>query len=568
MGTSHMVSSGHYLASQAGAQVLENGGNAIDAGVAAAICINIVEPHRTSFSGTGPMIMYLADKREVATIDGCGVWPNAGTLGAFLERGKGDMPIGVLMSLVPGLPDGWLTALELYGTMSFADVVAPALRYAEHGFPVTPVLHEFLANFASIYSRWPSSAAVFMPHGRVPRVGEIFVQKDLANTLKKMVAVEKDGAATGREAGIRAARDFFYKGEVAQRMVGFCHAEGGFLTMDDFKGFHVRVERPEMSTYKSYQVYTCGPFCQGPVALQALNILEDYDLQAMRHNSLDYIHTVSEAFKLAFSDRHHYYGDPAMVTVPIKGLLSKEFARERRRQLDPTKAWPEMPPAGDPWPYQGGQASRVPGFVQPKPSRTEQQGDTDSVCAVDRWGNAFASTFSDNCLKRTPIVPGLGLTISPRGSQFWIDRAHPNVLAPGKRPRLTLNPAMILKDGRLLGPLACPGTDMQAQAMVQAFLNIVEFGMTPQQAVEQPRFGTHSFPGSYWPHSYHPGLLNLEGRFPKDVADLLSKRGHKIELWPDWTDEAGGVCAVVVDQETGALSGVSDPRHESAAAGR
>ncbi len=498
-------------------------------------------------------------------MSGLGRWPKAATLDYFVKT-YGEIPLGMPRCVVPAACDAWLTALELYGTMSLAQVIPPALELAEQGLPYPAALCEDVNN-ANWMDRWPYDREVFLPKGRRGQPGEPLVQKDLARVFRQMIEVERGNAYKDRKAAIRAARDFFYKGEVAEKMVAYCQEEEGLLTMEDMAQFAVKVEKPEMGTYHDYTLYTCGPWCQGPPLISILHLLEGYDVKGMGHNSADYLHALIEAIKLAFSDRHAYYGDPDLVSVPMAGLLSKKYADERRQMLDMAKAWAEMPPAGNPWPYQGTGARRGAAVAAPAASPGPVEADTSYACVVDRWGNAFSATPSDG-IGSSPMVPGLGMIISSRGTQTWLDPDHPCRLEPWKRPRLTPNPALAFKKGRLFMPFGTPGGDMQVQAMVQMFLNIAEFGMDPQQALEEPRVGSYSFPNSFWPHSYFPGLMKLEGRIGREVGQDLAHRGHQVQWWQDWSRSASGLCGITVDQERGVLIGAADPRNDAYAMGR
>ena len=567
-GATHMVSSGHYLATAAGYRILEQGGNATDAGVAAGIAINVTLPQYTSFGGVAPIILHDAGRSETVTISGLGRWPNAASIDYFQQKADGDLPAGILRTVTPAAADAWLTALKLYGTMTFQEVVTPALELAEQGFPIPATLHRALAGLLDrgIVTGQRSTVEVFFPHGQVPAAGDLLVQSDLARTFRRLIQVERDNSSRGREEALQAARDFFYRGEIAQEMVSFCQEQGGFLTMQDLDEFQVLLEPPAKGSYKGIEVYTCGPWCQGPVSIETLHILEGYDLKGMGHNSPEYLHTLLEALKLAFADRHSYYGDPDFVNVPLEGLLSKAYATERRAAIDPGRACPEMPHAGDPWPYQGGEhpAKKT---TTPAAMAGGSEADTSYVSVVDRWGNAFSATPSDS-IGGTPLVPGLGFIISPRGSQSWLDPEHPCALAPGKRPRLTPNPAMAFKDGKVWMPFGTPGGDVQCQSMVQLFLNVAEFGMDVQQAIEAPRVSTWSFPNSFWPHAYNPGMVGIEGRIPAHTLAELQRKGHKVDVWEDWAVRMGCLCAVEVDQQRGGLSGGADPRRDGYAMGR
>jgi len=448
--------------------------------------------------------------------------------------------------------------------MTFEQVVGPAIELCERGVPVSRRMNRMLQIQREFIEQYPTTASIFQPGGRLFQVGEILRQEDMGRTFRKMVEVERASTHKGREAAIQAARDLFYKGEIAEQMVRFCQEENGLLELKDLADFHVDVETPQITTYRDYSVYTCGPWCQGPSLIQVLNILEGYDIQGMEHNSAQYMHILVEAIKLAFADRHQYYGDPKVIEVPIKGLMMKEYAAQRRDALDLDAAWDGLPPAGDPWPFEGKVNNRVPVPAIPRSGRADP--DTSYTCVVDRWGNAFSATTSD-AFTGTPIVPGLGVAISGRGGQTWLDPENPNCLAPGKRPRMTPCAAMVLKDGQLFMPFGTPGEDMQVQAQVQVLLNMVEFGLDPQQAMEEPRFRSASFPNSGWPHPYAPGELNLEGRIDGNVAHQLENMGHKISMRDDWTSIAGSPCAIMVDHKRGVLIGGADPHRDSYAMG-
>ena len=575
-GVTHMVSTGHYLATAAGYRILEQGGNAIDAGVAAGIVINVTLPQYTSFGGVAPIIIHHAETGDTKEISGLGRWPAEASIDYFRREHGGDMPHGVMRTVTPAAPDAWLTALSRYGTMTFEQVVTPALELASHGFPIPATLHRALVSSGDNIildegdtSQWTSTMQIFYPGGKALEIGDLLVQSDLAHTFRRMIDAERAVAGRGRETGIQAARDLFYKGDIAEEMVAFIRSQGGWLSMNDLASFSVGVDTPPMIDYKGrssseIQVYACGPWCQGPMNLHALRILEGCDLQGMGHNSAEYIHTVLEALKLAFADRHAYYGDPDFVDVPMAGLLSREYAEIRRKEIDPRRAHPEMPDAGDPWAFQAGSGHAA---RKPEPVAGPLSADTSYICAVDRWGNAFSATPSDG-FGGAPIVPGLGFMASARGAQNWLDEDHPASLAPGKRPRLTPNPAMAFKDGKPWMPFGTPGGDVQPQSMAQLFLNVAEFGMDVQQAIEAPRASTWSFPNSFWPHAYRPGLVGVESRIEPSVVDDLRKRGHDVDVWNEWTPRMGSLCAIEVDRERGSLFGGADLRRDGYAMGR
>lgn len=554
------IASGHYLATEAGMRILRKGGNAIDAGVAAGICIDVLMPDQCNFGGVAPIIVYHENSGELVSISGLGRWGRSATLEHFLEHENGEIPYGVKRSIVPGAPDAWLTALARYGTMTFAEVVQPAIELCEGGFVVYEVLYKGIATALDRIAGWPASAQIFLRDEHPHTTGEVLYQSDLARTFRRMIAAERC-AGGGRGNRIMAARDEFYTGDIGKEIVDFIGREGGFLDDQDLADFHSDIETPISTTYRDIEVYACGPWSQGPVIPQALNILENYDLPELGHNSTDYIHVFTEALNLTFADRERYYGDPKFVDVPLDVLLSKEYAAGRRSDINMTRAFGKMPAHGEIGGY--------PRYELPMESGkavTVADTDTSYVCVVDEQGNAFSATPSDG-VGNAPIVPGLGLICSSRGSQSWLIPGHASAVMGGKRPRLTPNPAMAFRNGRLYMPFGTPMSDMQPQAMLQTFINIVDFGMGVQEAIEQPRFKSSSYPNSFWPHEYLPGRLNLEGRIRREVGDELAARGHDINWWPAYTDLAGKMCAIVVDHERETLSAGADVRSEAYALG-
>ncbi len=566
-GTRHVVSAGHHLASAAAFNILEAGGNAIDAGVAGGIALGVLQSDLVSVAGVAPIILYLAETEEIVTISGLGWWPKAADTDYFRREHGGAIPHGLKRTVVPAAPDAWITALEKYGTMSFGDCAEAAIRFAGEGFAMFPLKAQTITNNVEIYRRYPSSAQIYLPDGEPPQVGSLFRNPDLADSLRYMVDEERAAARVGgREAGLKAARDAFYKGDIARRIVRFQEEEGGWLTAEDLASFRVGIEPPVKTTFGDVEVYGCGVWCQGPALLQALNLVESFDLKGMGYNSPDYIHTLTEAIKLVMADRDAWYGDPRFVDVPIDRLLSKEYADIRREMIRPHEAWPEMPAAGK------GVELGVEGD-RPAPKRPPKdmgspgaELDTSYLCVVDRHGNVFSATPSDGSYNG-PITPGTGMAISPRGSQSWTDPDHPSCLAPGKRPRLTPNPAIAIRGNREFVPFGTPGGDVQTQAMLQTFLNVFVWGMEPQAAVEAPRFASYSFPSSFEPHKYYPGLLKLEGLIDRAAGDELERRGHRIEWWPDVIWLAGSMGIIHADRETGLLSAGADPRRMAYAMG-
>jgi gamma-glutamyltranspeptidase/glutathione hydrolase len=557
--TRHAIAAGHYLAATAGFDILQAGGNAIDAGVAAGIALGVVQSDLVNVAGVAPILIYHAETREVVTIAGLGPWPRALDPELFMREHGGKIPVGVLRTVVPSAPDAWITALRRYGTMSFGEVAAAATRLARDGFPMYPLMAASLQKHAERHASWPSSAAVYLPNGRPPEAGDIFRQSDLGASLQYMADEEKTAASRGREVGLEAARDAFYCGDIARKIIAFMKDEGGLLSAEDLAEYHSPVGPPERRRFGDLEVFTCGAWCQGPVLLQTLALLEGTDLRALGHNSADYVHTLTEALKLAFADREAYYTDPALGHVPLPTLISSEYAAERRKLIRPDRAWPEMPPPGE----LGASAQKL----RASPPNPNPEPDTSYVCVADRWGNIFSATPSDGSYG-SPVVPGVGFIPSNRGSQSRPDPRHPAGVAPGKRPRLTPNPALAIKgNGAEFLPFGTPGGDVQSQAMLQVLLNIFVHGQDVQSAIESPRFASYSYPSSFAPYDYYPGRLNLEGRFPEEVTADLSRRGHQVERWPDWNWLAGAVCAIRTDKKRGIMEAGADPRRAAYALG-
>ena len=556
--TQHAISAGHYLAATAGFDILQAGGNAIDAGCAAGIALGVLQSDLVDVAGVAPIMIYLADKQEVVTIAGLGPWPKALDPDLFQREHAGKIPKGVLRTVVPAAPDAWITALRRYGTMSFGEVAVAATRFARDGFPMYPLMAASLKRHEADHRSWPSTAAIFLPNGRVPEVGEVFRQTDLAASLQYMADEEHAAARWVREAGLEAARDAFYRGDIAREIVAFMKQEGGLLSAEDLAEYRSPVGPPERRRFGDLEVFTCGAWCQGPVLLQALALLEGTELSSLGQNSADYIHQVAEALKLAFADREAYYGDPIMVEVPLATLISSEYAGERRKLIRPDCASSEMPPPGD-FGRAGARFRASLGDPDPEP-------DTSYVCVADRFGNLFSATPSDGSYG-SPVVPGTGLIPSNRGSQSRPDPRHPAGVAPGKRPRLTPNPALAIKGRDQFLPFGTPGGDVQTQAMLQVLLNLFVFGQDVQSAIESPRFATYSFPSSFAPFEYFPGRLAVEGRIAEPVTAELARRGHQIQRWPDWIWTAGAVCAILADRRRGVLEAGADPRRAAYAIG-
>jgi gamma-glutamyltranspeptidase/glutathione hydrolase len=549
-GTRHAVSAGHYLAAAAGFAVLEAGGNAIDAGCAAGIALGVLLPDLVNVAGVAPIMIRRADG-TVETIAGLGHWPKSLPADLFMREHGGRIPPGVLRTVVPAAPDAWITALERHGTMGFGEVAQYAIRFARDGFAVFPLLAENIEKHEAEYARWPSNAAIFLPGGRRPRVGEKFVQSDLARTLQYMVDEERKAAGKGRLAGLAAARAAFYQGDIAREIVAFQQREGGYLSMADMAGYRSRLEPAVRRHWRGHEVLTCGPWCQGPALLEALLVMERAGLDGLAHNSADYLHLLAEAVKAAMADREYHFGDPAFVEVPLDALLAEAHIAARAQEIDPRRAHPGMPA-----PRLNAGAGLVP---ETRAAAPMAEADTSYVCAVDRWGNAFSATPSDGSWN-SPVVPGLGIIPSNRGSQSRPDPQHPSGVAPGKRPRLTPNPAMVVtRDGGVM-PFGTPGGDVQVQAMLQVMLNVLHFGMEVQAAIEAPRVASYSFPSSFAPFEYFPARLAAEARIGAETRGELAARGHAMQDWPEWTWLAGSVEVILTDPKAGMIHAGADPR--------
>ena len=555
-GTRHMAASANYLAAQTAFEILEAGGNAIDAGVGAGIALGVLQCEYVHFAGVAPIMIRMAETGKTISISGLGPWPKLASAAWFREHQGGRILSNIKRTVVPAAPDAWITALELHGTMTFGDVAKAAIRFGLEGFGAQSISAEIIGDSVASISQWPQNAAIYLPNGAPPRPGQRFFQTDLARSIQYMADQEK-AASGGRAAGLAAARHAFYQGDIARAIVAYHKDNDGWLRADDLVEFRSDVETPLAVRFGNTTLHGCRPWCQGPVLLQSLRILDGIDLAGMGHNTPVYIHTLVEAMKLAFADRHAYYGDPKFIDVPMEALLSDAYTAARRTRIDPARAWPDMPPAGTA--AELGLSQRPPVPALPSREFVEPDPDTSYISVIDRFGNAFSATPSDGALN-TPVIPGTGIAPSSRGMQSWTDPAHPACLAPGKRPRLTPAPVIAERAGQWIMPFGTPGNDVQPQAMLQVFLNMAVFGMTPQAAVEQPRFASSSFPSSSDPHNYTPRRLNMERRFTDETADALGSLGHEVNWWRDWEWKAGCVCAVTKDLETGMLEGAADVR--------
>ena len=548
-GNRQAVSAGHYLAAIAGNAMMDAGGNAIDAGCCAGMALAVLHPDEVNFAGVAPIIIRTSDG-EVVTIAGLGHWPMSFPADLFMREHEGKVPYGVLRTVVPAAPDAWITALRDYGTMSFGEVAAASIEFARDGFSVFQFLASALEHNEVHLRKWPSSAALFLPNGRAPKLGERFVQADLASTIQYMVDEEKAAARYGREAGLEAARSAFYSGDIAVSIVAHMEREGGYLSRDDLARFRSQVGPAIQGRWRDFEVFTCGPWCQGPTLIQCLLMIEKAGLSGLGQNSADYLHILTEVIKCVFADREYYYGDPNHINVPIERLHSDENINEWVKRIDPIQAMPNMPtPNGIKEPFLYPAAESLP----------ERDPDTSYLCAVDKWGNAFSATPSDGNW-RSPVVRGLGIIPSPRGTQSRADPNHPSGVGPGRRPRLTPNPAIALRDDGTVVSFGAPGGDAQVQAMLQVFLNVFHFGMDVQEAIDAPRITSHSFPSSFSPFAYYPAVVSLESRIEKNVQRELAIRGHRLDIYPDYTRNSAAVEMIVAEPPPRFIRAGADPR--------
>jgi gamma-glutamyltranspeptidase/glutathione hydrolase len=565
-GTQGVVSAGHPLVAMAGMRMLLAGGNAFDAAAAAGFAAAVVEP-TASYTLLGECVAMLHDARrgEVRALSGQGTAPALATIPFFRGRGLDRIPTGPgadahLSFTVPGAIDAYLTLLEAYGTRTVSEVLTPALQYAERGFPMYEYMQRMLgiAESRSQFDLYPPGGHdVFYPEGRVPAVGQLLVQPALAGTLRRIAEADAHGRGH-RLAGIAAARARVYRGDLAAAIGEFSARLGGLLRASDLAEYRAQIEAPLRVTFAGREVLGQSVWTQGPVLMQALGMLGGFDLRTLGHNSAAYIHVVAEALKLAFADRERYYGDPRFASVPIAELLAPSYARERAALIRLDQAAVEAPGAGDLWPdgAAGARRSGPAGATDPRAIAPVPDGTT-HIAAIDRDGNMIALTPSGGVFRKSAFAAELGCTLSTRSEMFILEEGHPNAPAAGKRPRTTLVSYLICENGTPTTTVGCPGGDDQAQADLQIVLNVLVFGMNPQQAVEAPRFSTQTLTNSFYPRAYKPGVLNVEPGIPQATRDELTARGHLVT-------EIGacGIGAVVThrDLASGVLSAGADPR--------
>ena len=556
-----VVTSGHYLASQVGLEVLARGGNAIDAGVATAFALTLVKPHECGIGGECPIIISTPGRKPFV-ISGQGAAPSSLTIRRVRELGLDDIPgTGLIAAAVPSTVGALITALLESGTMTLAETLGPVVDIARDGFAVYPALRSGIAAVEWRISRWPSSAEQFLDAG-VPDVGHILRLPTWADATTMLLDAETKARSGGREAGLQAALDAFYRGPIAERIEAFVAPQRteartaagdppAALTLGDLAAHRTTIETPTSYRYRGLDVFKCPPWSQGPVFLQQLALLEGDDLGRLSHNSPMYVHLVAEAAKLAFADREAFYGDPAFVDVPLDRLLSREYNRERRALIDPARASHELRPGAG-----------APAGIRPSYDHARADGDTTHVDVIDAAGNLFTATPSGGWLQSSPIVPGLGFPLGTRLQQFNLVEGHPNALAPGKRPRTTLTPTLVLKDGAPHMVFGTEGGDNQDQWTLQVFLNVVDFGMSLQEALDAPLFHTTAFPSSFVPHDMTAGGLAVEALVGPAVVERLRAMGHEVSIADEWT--FGQVTAARTTPETGLLEAGASPRSMAA----
>jgi gamma-glutamyltranspeptidase/glutathione hydrolase len=575
-GTRGAVAGGTTHATNAGMRMMVAGGNAVDAGVAATLAASVAEYSHFGFGGEAPILIRTRDGK-VISIAGIGPMPKQATAAMFRSRRlqagevqviepngiKGIIPVaGLMPAVVPGMVDAVLLALRDYGTKSFAEAAAPAIELAD-GTPADETRANGIARSRRFFELWPSSQKVFLPNGRPPAVGQVFEQPDLARTLRNMAAAEAAARKAGldRAHAIDAVRDYFYRGEIARKIDAFMKANNGLMRYEDLAAFRLKAEEPVSTTYRGFTVYKPGFWSQGPVLLEALNLLEGYDLKSLGHNSAEYLHRVVEALKLAYADRDAYYGDPLFAQVPAERLLSKNYASERRKLITGYSS-PEFRPGET-----GSAPPLHPSLLAQAPRRIDDflmARDTTCVTAMDRDGVMFVATPSGAWLPSV-IAGDTGIPLTQRAQSFLLIQGHPNELAGGKRPRITLSPTLITRDGRPALALSTPGGDNQDQALLQLFLNVAEFGLGTSLAVEAPRFQTRHLVSSFDNHAMSPNSLLLDERVPRSVVADLTARGHKTGVRSKFA--SGSAPVMIRALGNGVLEAAADPygnRHAAA----
>lgn len=587
MGRNGAVSAGHPLVTSAAMEILQAGGNAFDAGVAAMFVGGVVEQDLYGLGGEGLVLVYPQSERTVTSVVGQGWAPKGASVDWYTSRNRTLAGAGLDPVVVPGAIHAALTVLERWGTMTVAQVSKRAVEYARDGFALRPRTARTIAGQRRFIDEWPSNQKTWLKGDGTPyEAGDTIALPDLAATLQKLVDAERQ-AGGSRVAGIVAARDRFYKGDIAKAIVAFLQEHGMPWDDSDFAEFYARVEPATSVTYRGYQVYKQGFNSQGPTLLQALNILETMDLQALGHNSADYLHVLTEALKMGYADRDTYYADPAFVDIPQTGLLSKAYAKQRASQIDMAHAQ-QAQVAGDPLPFDervkewkfwkagaggivGVDAVASLGEGGPVQPGDEDQSlkDTTHIAIVDKDGNVFDATPSGGWITGGVIAGDTGIGLSTRGEQFWLDKDKANHLRPRARPRYTLTPSLVLRNGQPVLALGTPGGDNQEQTILQTLLNVIEFQSAwypnLHTAFELPRMQTFHFQGSFWPHRIDANRLDIEEGMGQAVLEALKARGHNVRMVPP-VSVSGCATGVWIDPRTGTRIAGADPRRDCYAA--
>ena len=572
------VSAGHPLTTSAALEILQRGGNAFDAGVAALLVGGVIEQDLYGLGGEGLVLVYPKEEGKVTSIVGQGWAPKGATIDWYIERDKTVEGMGLDPAVVPGAIHAALTVLEKWGTMSFEDLSVRAIEYARDGFPLRERTTRAIERELDFIHEWPGNERYWLkPDGSLYKAGETIAFPGLARTLSRMVEAERAAKSKGREAGIVAARDRFYKGDLAEEMVSFLQKHGAPFVLEDFSEFFARIEEPTSTTYRGYTIYKQSFNSQGPTLLMMLNILETFDLTAMGHHSADYLHVLVETMKLAYADRDTYFADPDFVKIPGSGLLSKEYARKRAAQIDMSRA-SEVQRAGDPlpfdphvneWPFWvAGRESEV-SVLDASAVEVASLKDTTHIAIIDREGNIFDATPSGGWTGGAVILGNTGIGMSVRGEQFWLDPDRVSQLRPRSRPRYTLTPSIVFKDGEPFLAIGTPGGDIQEQTIVQTLLSIVEFWDAGypnlHEAIEWPRVQTLHLHGSFWPHPLGLNWLNVEEDVGSVAIKTLRARGHEVRAVPP-RSISGCATAVMIDPATGTRIAGADPRRDCYAA--
>lgn len=572
VGIRGVVTSAHSLASMAGLSMLLKGGNAFDAAVAVASTVNVVEPHYSGIGGNGFMTIYVAQTKKVYSLHMTGAVPYA----AYAEGygGKDGQDFGYKAGCVPGNFGGWLALLDKYGTMSLGQVLEPAIAYAEKGFPISPLQSQFIKENQKTLALFPTSAKIFLPNGKVPQAGELLVQKDLAKTFKRLVAAETNALKAGkkRSQALQAAFDLFYKGKIAKEFAAFYKENGGFFKEKDFAEYKPMWGKPVHTTYRGYDVYSNSTTSRGGIqTIMALNLLEAFDLKSLGQNSTDYLHLLAETIKVVNADVYKYVGDPKFTKVPLQGMLSKEYANARRKLIDLEKAMP-YPAPGNPAEKTAFLDSGIRTAVlsQGKVEASyEDSLHTTHFDIVDKKGNAVACTPTLGSAFGTRVIVGDTGVFFNNGTRWGSVSPYKedvNFVGGGKIPLLNNSPIVILKDGKPFMVFGTPGGEGIGQTQIQTMLNVLEFRMPIQEAIEAPRFVLNAKPDFY--KAGAEVIFACEPRIDSNVVKGLEAKGHKVELdKKDYSIAVGGMQGILVNQANGSLSGGGDPRRGGYAIG-